>query len=29
VIDDRIAEHWVVRDDIGMMLQVGAITAGT
>jgi predicted ester cyclase len=23
--DDRIAEHWVVRDDLGMMLQTGAI----
>jgi predicted ester cyclase len=22
----KIAEHWVVRDDLGMMLQVGAIT---
>jgi steroid delta-isomerase-like uncharacterized protein len=22
----RIAEHWVVRDDLGMMLQMGAIT---
>ena len=28
VIDGRIAEHWVVRDDLGMMLQIGAITAG-
>ena len=29
VTDDRIAEHWVVRDDLGMMLQTGAIsTAG-
>jgi predicted ester cyclase len=24
--EGRIAEHWVVRDDLGMMLQVGAIT---
>jgi predicted ester cyclase len=24
--DSRIAEHWVVRDDLGMMLQTGAIT---
>ncbi len=23
----RIAEHWVVRDDLGMMLQIGAISA--
>jgi predicted ester cyclase len=29
VTDRRIAEHWVVRDDLGMMLQTGAIsTAG-
>jgi predicted ester cyclase len=27
VVDGRIAEHWVVRDDLGMMLQTGAITA--
>jgi predicted ester cyclase len=26
VTEDKIAEHWVVRDDLGMMLQVGAIT---
>ena len=26
VIDRRIAEHWVVRDDLGMMLQTGAIS---
>jgi predicted ester cyclase len=24
--DRRIAEHWVVRDDLGMMLQIGAIS---
>jgi predicted ester cyclase len=24
--DGRIAEHWVVRDDLGMMLQTGAIS---
>jgi predicted ester cyclase len=24
IADDRIAEHWVVRDDLGMMLQLGA-----
>jgi predicted ester cyclase len=28
VIDGQLAEHWVVRDDLGMMLQIGAITAG-
>ena len=28
VIGGRIAEHWVVRDDLAMMLQIGAITAG-
>ncbi len=29
IADSRIAEHWVVRDDLGMMLQTGAIsTAG-
>jgi predicted ester cyclase len=27
ITDDRIAEHWVVRDDLGMMLQTGAISA--
>jgi predicted ester cyclase len=26
IADDRIAEHWVVRDDLGMMLQTGAIS---
>ena len=26
VTDNRIAEHWVVRDDFGMMLQTGAIS---
>jgi predicted ester cyclase len=26
ISDDRIAEHWVVRDDFGMMLQIGAIS---
>jgi predicted ester cyclase len=25
IAEDRIAEHWVVRDDLGMMLQVGAV----
>jgi predicted ester cyclase len=25
ISDRRIAEHWVVRDDLGMMLQLGAI----
>jgi predicted ester cyclase len=23
----QIAEHWVVRDDLGMMLQIGALAA--
>ena len=27
ITDGRIAEHWVVRDDLGMMLQTGAIKA--
>jgi predicted ester cyclase len=27
--DGRIAEHWVVRDDLGMMLQLGAIAAAS
>jgi predicted ester cyclase len=26
ITDNRIAEHWVVRDDLGMMLQIGAIS---
>jgi predicted ester cyclase len=26
VTGGRIAEHWVVRDDLGMMLQTGAIS---
>jgi predicted ester cyclase len=26
ISDNRIAEHWVVRDDLGMMLQTGAIS---
>jgi predicted ester cyclase len=26
VAEGKIAEHWVVRDDLGMMLQIGAIT---
>jgi len=25
IAEGRIAEHWVVRDDLGMMLQVGAL----
>jgi predicted ester cyclase len=29
VLDGKLAEHWVVRDDLGMMLQIGAITPGT
>jgi len=24
--EGKIAEHWVVRDDLGMMQQIGAIT---
>jgi predicted ester cyclase len=27
IADSRIAEHWVVRDDLGMMLQTGAISS--
>jgi predicted ester cyclase len=27
--DGRIAEHWVVRDDLGMMLQLGAISTAS
>ena len=26
ITDNHIAEHWVVRDDLGMMLQTGAIS---
>lgn len=26
IVDSRIAEHWVVRDDLGMMLDIGALT---
>jgi predicted ester cyclase len=26
ISDSRIAEHWVVRDDLAMMLQTGAIS---
>ena len=28
LVDGRIAEHWVVRDDLGMLMQIGSITAG-
>jgi predicted ester cyclase len=28
MIDRRLAEHWVVRDDLGMLMQIGAITSG-
>ena len=27
ITDNQLAEHWVVRDDLGMMLQTGAISA--
>jgi predicted ester cyclase len=27
ISDHRIAEHWVVRDDLGMLLQIGAVSA--
>ncbi len=26
VVDDLITEHWAVRDDLGILLQLGAIT---
>jgi predicted ester cyclase len=26
ITDNRIGEHWVVRDDLGMMLQTGGIS---
>ena len=26
ITDERIAEHWVVRDDLTMMLQIGAVS---
>ena len=29
IAEDRIAEHWVVRDDLGMMLQTGAISTSS
>jgi predicted ester cyclase len=29
IAQGRIAEHWVVRDDLGMMLQLGAIPASS
>ena len=28
MVDHQIADHWVVRDDLGMLMQIGAITAG-
>jgi ketosteroid isomerase-like protein len=28
LVDGRIAERWAVRDDLGMMLQLGALTPG-
>ena len=27
ISDNRLAEHWVVRDDLGIMLQIGAVSA--
>jgi predicted ester cyclase len=27
IVDDRIAEHWVVRDDLGLVQQTGEVTA--
>jgi predicted ester cyclase len=27
IAENRLAEHWVVRDDLGMLLQTGAISA--
>jgi predicted ester cyclase len=27
LIDGRIAERWAVRDDLGLMLQLGALAA--
>ena len=27
ISEGRIAEHWVVRDDLGMMKQIGALSA--
>jgi predicted ester cyclase len=27
LVDGRIAEHWVVRDDLGMMMQLRAVAA--
>jgi predicted ester cyclase len=29
ITDSRIVEHWVVRDDLGMMLQTGAISTAS
>jgi predicted ester cyclase len=29
IVDGQVAEHWVVRDDLGMILQIGAITASS
>jgi predicted ester cyclase len=26
ITDNRLAEHWVLRDDLGMLLQTGAIS---
>ena len=27
IVDERIAEHWVVRDDLGLVQQTGEVTA--
>ncbi|MEU4292751.1 ester cyclase [Kribbella sp. NPDC026596] len=27
ILDGRLAERWAIRDDLGLMLQLGAITS--